>query len=215
MKSSKSVFIFITVFCCLPLLGFAQSSGMIPELTSDLALFSAQAAGSEGIRLNWNLDRQSPTIVKFRIYRGYEELGNFAVLTELNVRWARDSVEYSYRDSTARPGVSYYYKLAAVGQSSESVFPVVITAVIPDKYQSQAKCELVPASVLPGEKINLYVRRTGRINLSVLSAPARILVNDTLRPGIYEFDPPENAAPLRLRLEHDSGYETNIIWPLN
>jgi hypothetical protein len=191
---------------------FAQD---IPELSSVLSLFSAHATADDGVRLNWTLDKQSPTIIKFRIYRGYEEVGNFAVLTDVNANAAADSVAYSFRDATAKPGVTYYYKLAALGQKSESVFPVVITATATMPGQSGPTHELVPAAVLAGDKIVLYVRKAGQIKLDITSAPAKALVNDSLKPGIYEFDPPAGGnGNLSLHLEYGKDYRVDVMWPV-
>ena len=190
----------------------AQPAEEPPELTSELSIFSAYATAGKGVRLNWTLERQSPTITKFRIYRGYEEVGTFSILFEIPAQRAADTVAYSVRDTTSRAGVSYYYKLAAVGQQSESVFPVVITAVPLAPGQSPLR-ELPAAAILPGTKILLYVRTSGRVRLSVESAPERVLVDETLKPGVYEFNPP-SAGPLPLRLEHDSGLITSLPWPV-
>jgi hypothetical protein len=184
----------------------------LPELSTVLSLFSAHAA-TDGVRLNWTLDKQSPTIVQFRIYRGYDEVGNFAVLSDIDVRQATDSVEYSFTDNSIRPGVSYFYKIAALGQKSESVFPVVITATPPMPGAPAASSNaLAVASILPGEKIALYVRRAGHVKLEARTTPPMALVNDVLQPGIYEFDPP--AKSLTLHLEHDKGLSTDITWPI-
>jgi len=188
----------------------------IPELSSVLSLYTAQATTAEGVRLNWTLDHQSPTIVKFRIYRGYEEAGNFAVLTEITAHTAASDVDYSYQDTTALPGVSYYYKLAALGQSSESVFPVVITATPLLPGVDRDMQNLSPASILPGDRISLYVREPGRIRLDVISPSQKALVDDVLRPGIYEFDPPNNGhGEFTLRVRHDTDFSQDVAWPVH
>jgi hypothetical protein len=186
----------------------------LPELSSVLSLFSAHATTSEAVRVNWTLDQQSPTIQAFRIYRGYEEIGNFSVLAEVPTHAAPDAMEYTISDSLVRPGVSYFYKLAAIGLNSESVFPVVITATPPLPGAASDSGELVPVSILPGDKITLYVRRPGRVKLDVVSSPTRALVDDSLRPGIYEFDPPISGT-LTLHIEHEGGFEANTSWPVH
>jgi len=191
------------------------SSEDLPELSSVLSLFSAHAAAGGSVRLNWNLDRQSPTITMFRIYRGYEDIGQFAVVAEVPARAAADSVAYSFNDTTARAGVSYYYKSAAVGQKSESVFPVVITATPPLSEKTAETEELAPVSILKDSRIALYVRRPGRVKLDIISAPSKALVNDTLRPGIYEFEPPDDApGKLKLLVQYEQGYKTEVDWPV-
>jgi hypothetical protein len=202
----------LTLLFTLSSLYAVEPATDIPELSTVLSLFSAHAA-SDGVRLNWTLDKQSPTIVQFRIYRGYDEVGNFAVLSDVKVHPASDSVNYSYADNSIRPGVSYFYKIAALGQKSESVFPVVITATPPVPGQlSTAGKDLAVASILSGEKISLYVRKTGHVKLEISSPSAQALVDDILQPGIYEFDPP--AKTLNLHLEHDNGLNTEIPWPI-
>ncbi len=192
----------------------AQPSTEVPELCSILSLFSAHANSPDGVRLNWTLDKQSPTILSFRIYRGYEELGNFAVLVEVPVHTTKDAMEYSLTDTTVRAGVSYFYKLAAVGQKSESVFPVVITATPPMPGETNAGHELAPVAIVKGDKIALYVRSGGHVKLAI-ALPAKTLVDDNLKPGIYEFDPPANAkSGLKLHLEHEKGYKTDVTWPM-
>ncbi|HEY3295976.1 MAG TPA: hypothetical protein VGL38_11095 [bacterium] len=209
----------VLAFVLIGLLGvpaFARaaepSSTDMPELCSLLALFSAHASSTDGVRLNWTLDKQSPTITMFRIYRGYEELGNFAVVAEVPVHTTKDAMEYSFTDSTVRSGVSYFYKLAALGQKSESVFPVVITATPPMPGEGDSR-ELVPIAIVKGDKIALYVRDGGHVKLAI-ALPAKTLVDDNLKPGIYEFDPPANAkSGLKLHLEHEKGYKTDVTWP--
>lgn len=187
----------------------------MPELASVLSLFSAYASESDGVRINWTLDKQSPTIRQFRIYRGYDDVGNFSVLADIDAYAAADTVDYSYRDETARAGVSYYYKLSALGQSSESVFPVVITATPPLPGQDPGQRELVPAAILPGEKITLYVRQKSRITLTVMTEPPKQLTNDVLRAGIYEFEAPANmTAGTLLKLANEHGYAAEATWPV-
>ncbi len=101
----------------------AASSNETLDLSSLLSLFSAHALPTGVVRLNWTLEKQSPTIIQFRIYRGYEDVGNFDLLADVP---PHSSMDYSFVDTTARPGVSYYYKVAASAQQVESVFPVVI-----------------------------------------------------------------------------------------
>ncbi|MFZ5433968.1 MAG: hypothetical protein ACOZB3_09370 [Calditrichota bacterium] len=205
--------------CTLAGIGFSRAIADptdIPELSSILSLFTAQATSQEGVRINWTLDRQSPTITKFRIYRGYEEVGNFAVLVEISSHSAANDVDYSYKDTTALRGVSYYYKLAAVGQSSESVFPVVITATPLPSGVAHDMQNMAPASILPGNRIALYVREPGRIRLDVVSPPSKALVDDELRPGIYEFDPPATGqGEVTLRIRHDTDFSEDIQWPIH
>ena len=212
IQSLLRVFVFVILFAFSSAL-HAQSAA-IPELSSVLSVFTARATAGNGVRLNWTLDRQSPTILYFRIYRGYEEFGNFAVLAEIPSHSAANDVDYTYPDESARPGVSYYYKLAAVGQQSESVFPVVITATPMPPGVERSREALAPAAVLPGERIALYVRERGRTRLDVVSH-GRALVDDVLLPGIYEFDPPSGAErPLRLRISREDGFSEDILWPL-
>jgi len=210
---------FISFALWLGLLSFgaatlAQSSSNLPELSSLLSLFSAHALPSGGVRINWTLEQQSPTIVNFRIYRGYEDVGNFAVLSEVAVHEAADVLDYSFPDTTARPGVSYFYKLAAVGQSSESVFPVVISATPRMGDGSDKAVDAMPVMLLPGNNISLYVRHTGHVRLDLVSGNRKPLVDDTLQPGIYEFDAPAGQKQVTLHLSHESGYEADITWPL-
>ena len=192
----------------------AETAADPVELTSALSVFSAHATTGSGIRLNWTLDYQSPIITKFRLYRGYEEVGAFSVLTEINAQHVMDTVAYSFKDTTARAGVSYYYKLAATSQNGESVFPVVITAVPLSPDQAPEK-ELPAAAILPDAKILLYVRTPGRVRLDIAASPPRVLVDETLRPGLYEFDPPSDGNPLTLRLDHDRGLRAEVSWPVH
>ena len=199
------------MFCGL---GSAQIAADPLDLTSALSVFSAHATTGSGIRLNWTLDHQSPTIQKFRLYRGYEEVGAFAVLTETSAQQTMDTAVYSFNDTTAVSGVSYYYKLAAISQNkNESVFPVVITAVLPLPDQNPT-VNLPAAAVLPNEKILLYVRKQGRVHLSVNLSPQRVLVDEVLSPGLYEFDPPSDQLRFTLRLEHETGLRAEISWPV-
>lgn len=191
----------------------AQEGNETLDLSSLLSLFSAHALPSGGVRLNWTLERQSPTILQFRIYRGYEDVGNFDVLTEVPRLTANGNAEYSFTDTTARPGVSYYYKVAAAGQRVESVFPVVISATVRTAQNQTGQGEELPVMILPGKRVSLYVRRGGHVQLSAVSNPAKALVDDSLRPGIYEFDLPATQA-VTLRLHHESGYTSEVTWPV-
>lgn len=185
------------------------------ELASLLTLFSARALNTGGVRLNWSLERQSPAIVKFRLYRGYEELGNFTVLAEIEAHPSDEVVDYSYTDHSTRLGVSYYYKIAAMSQSSESVFPVVISATPRSAASADNADQSVPLTLLPDENLSLYVRRGGLVHLSIMTEPERSLVNDVLQPGIYEFEkPPDLHEGFTVHMEHEEGYSVNINWPL-
>lgn len=194
----------------------AQSAVELPELATLLSLFSAHAMPSGGgVRINWTLEQMSPIIVSFRIYRGYEDVGNFAVLSDVPVHISGETLDYSFTDTTALPDVSYYYKIAAVGQRKESVFPVVISATPHGEQEPAMNVENLPVMILPGSKVSLYVRRGGHVKLDLLSSASKPLVDDSLRPGIYEFDPPAGGQPVTLRLRHESGYESEVSWPVH
>jgi hypothetical protein len=188
----------------------AQASDETLDLSSLLSLFSAHALPAGGVRLNWTLEKQSPTILQFRIYRGYEDVGNFDVLAEVPTHAATD---YSFTDTTAQSGVSYYYKVAAAGQRNESVFPVVISATVQIGKDQTAQTEDLPLMILPGKRVSLYVRRAGHVQLSAVMSPPKALVDDSLRPGIYEFDL-SSTQPVTLRLHHENGYTAEVIWPI-
>ena len=126
----------------------------------------------------------------------------------------QQNTNYAFTDTLAIPGVTYYYKLGAVGQASESVFPVVISAALkPDN--ANLGDDKDPVTLLPGEKLELYVRARGQVQLDLLnSGESQPLVNDELAPGIYEIEPPADVIPLKLRLTHDSGFTRDLSWPL-
>ena len=189
---------------------FAQASDETLDLSSLLSLFSAHALPATGVRLNWTLEKQSPTILHFRLYRGYEDVGNFEVLAEVPTHAATD---YSFTDTTALPGVSYYYKVAAAGQRNESVFPVVISATVQTVKDQREQTMELPLMILPGERVSLYVRRGGHVQLSAVTSPPKALVDDSLRPGIYEFDL-SSTEPVTLRLHHENGYTAEVTWPI-
>ncbi len=192
----------------------AQPASELPELSSLLALFSAHALPSGGVRINWTLEQSSPLIVSFRIYRGYEDLGNFSVLSEIPVHTSGETLDYSVTDTTAQINVSYYYKVSALGQSKESVFPVVISATPHNTDAAAENVSELPVMILPGSKVSLYVRRGGHVKLDLLGESHKSLVDDSLKPGIYEFDAPSSNRPVTLHLRHESGYETDVSWPL-
>ena len=213
MKSTLTTLVLFLTLSSLPVEGKAQPAEDTIDLSSLLTLFSAHALPGGDIRLNWALEKQSPTIVEFRIYRGYEEVGNFAVAAEVPRRGSEGAVEYSFTDTTAVPGVSYFFKLAASGQNVESVFPVVISATAQLPQKQSAELEQTPAMILPGKRVALYVRQPGHVKLDAVSHPPRALVDDSLRPGIYEFDL-SATMPVILKLQHDSGYSTEVVWPI-
>lgn len=189
----------------------AQAEDM-PELATLLALFSANAMDGGTIRLNWTLDQQSPAVVNFRVYRGYEELGNFSVLCEIPFHAENGTAEYLYNDTSAIPGVTYYYKLAAQGQLNESVFPVVISAGIPLGDQNGGQSGEAPALVLPGENVRLYVRKSGHYKLERTSPDKSLLIDGDLSAGVYEFK--TDSGEQSLKLTADPAYEHTLSWPL-
>jgi hypothetical protein len=69
--------------------------------------------------------------------------------------------------------------------------------------------------IIPGPRVSLYVRNAGHVKLDVLSGSTKPLVDDSLRPGIYEFDPPAAGQPITLHLRHENGYETEVAWPVH
>ncbi len=192
----------------------AQPTSELPELASLLELFSAHALPAGGVRINWTLEHSSPLIVAFRIYRGYEDLGNFSVLSEVPVHSSGETLDYSFADTTALANVSYYYKVASLGQSKESVFPVVISATPHDTGTAGDRAAELPVVILPGSKVSLYVRHAGHVKLELLGETHKSLVDDSLRPGIYEFDLSNVSHPVTLHLSHENGYETDVSWPL-
>jgi hypothetical protein len=193
--------------------GFAQSAPNADDLSSMLALFSAHAAGGT-VRLNWSLETQSPALVKFRIYRGYEEVGNFAVLAEVAGNGQTEAAEYAYNDTEVREGVSYFYKISSLTQNAESIFPVVISAT-PTKDADSVGKALPPVALLRGDRIALYVRKPGRVRLELRTDALRVLVDEEMRPGIYEFEPPNgSAARTRLRATYNTDYFTETDWPI-
>jgi hypothetical protein len=184
----------------------------MPELATQLSLFSANATENRTLRLNWSLDQQSPAIVKFRIYRGYEELGNFSVLEEIPFRPDSGAADYLFADTLAVPGVSYFYKLSSVGQSKESVFPVVISAAIPLAGRDGGQNTSAPAMILPGEKITLYVRHTAPIKLEQTSPQSKVLIEKQLPAGLYEFE--GGNGPVTLKLSGPDNFERTVNWPI-
>jgi hypothetical protein len=212
MKRCLPIFLILVIilpFC--PAL--SQANADAPDLTTVLSLFSAHAS-MEGIRVNWSLDQQSPAIFGFRIYRGYASAGHFAVLTEMETRSANGAMSYTFTDTSAISGVTYYYKLAAIGQASESVFPVVISAAVTSSSSDSPLETNAPVKLLPGDRIELYVRKQGRVQLDIIEPVQRALVNDILAPGIYEFDSVQTGVNTRLRLSHEDGYLVDINWPI-
>jgi hypothetical protein len=209
----RFIFAFVISFSSISL-SVAQSEESLSDLSTVLSLFSAHA-GTTGIRVNWSLDKQSPALVGFRIYRGYASAGHFAVLTELVSHASNGTLTYAYTDTSAIAGVTYFYKLASIGQASESVFPVVISAAVTNAEVESIADSNTPLALLPGEKIELYVRKQGRVQLDQIEPEPRALVNDVLAPGVYEFASPSNGAKSLLRLKHEDGYEADIHWPLN
>lgn len=184
----------------------------MPELATQLSLFSANATENHTLRLNWSLDQQSPAIVKFRIYRGYEELGNFSVLAELPFRPDSGAADYLFADTLAVPGVSYYYKLSSVSQSTESVFPVVISAAIPLNGRDGGQSSFAPAAILPGENITLYVRHAAQIKLEQTAPSGKVLIDKQLPAGLYEFE--SGNGPVTLKLTGPDSFEKTINWPI-
>ena len=184
----------------------------MPELATLLSLFSANAMEGGTIRVNWTLDQQSPAVVKFRVYRGYEELGNFSVLCEIPFHAENGAAEYLYNDTSAIPGVTYYYKLAAQGQLNESVFPVVISAGIPIGDSDSGQITEAPATVLPGKNVRLYVRKSGHYKLERTAPDKSLLVEGDLNAGVYEFTADSGAQTLKLTA--DPAYEQTISWPI-
>jgi hypothetical protein len=189
----------------------AQAEDM-PELATLLSLFSANAMEGGTIRLNWTLDQQSPAVIKFRVYRGYEELGKFPVLCEIRFHAENGAAEYLYNDTSAIPGVTYYYKLAAQGQLHESVFPVVISAGIPLGDDNGGQAPDAPALVLPGDSLRLYVRKSGHYKLERTSPDNVMLLDSDLSAGVYEIKTATSEQSLKLTA--DPAYERTVSWPL-
>lgn len=190
----------------------AQAEEM-PELATLLSLFSANATENGNVRLNWTLDQQSPAVVKFRIYRGYEELGNFPVLAEIPFHAENGAAaDYLYQDTSAIPGVTYYYKLAAQGQINESIFPVVISAGIPLGDKSAGQLNNAPAVVLPGDGMRLYVRKTGHVKLERTSPDQKTLIDSELSAGVYEINSGKSEQALKVTVT--PSYEHTLTWPI-
>jgi hypothetical protein len=210
MKTTFCVLLSLALLFSAVTDSMAEASDETLDFSSLLSLFSAHALPAGGVRLNWTLEKQSPTILQFRIYRGYEDVGNFALLADVPTHTATD---YSFNDTTAQPGVSYYYKVAAAGQRNESVFPVVISATVQTAKDPAEQTKEVPLLILPGKRVALYVRRGGHVQLSTITNPPKALVDDSLRPGIYEFDL-SATKPVTLRLHHENGYTAEVSWPI-
>ncbi len=184
----------------------------MPELATLLALFSANSTEDGNVRLNWTLDQQSPAVVKFRIYRGYEELGNFSVLAEIPFHAENGAADYLYQDTSAIPGVTYYYKLAAQGQINESIFPVVISAGVPLGDRSLGQESTAPAVVLPGDSLRLYVRKSGHVKLERTSPDKKTLIDNDLAAGVYEINTGKSEQSLKVTVA--PSYEFSLTWPI-
>jgi hypothetical protein len=200
-----------TMLVTLLMISTSARADDMPELATLLALFSANAGDDGNIRLNWTLDQQSPAIVDFRIYRGYEELGSFSVLPEVPFHAADGQAEYAYQDTSAIPGVAYYYKLAAKGQIEESIFPVVISAAVPMVGGLGGQTELAPVLILPGNKLRVYLRKSGHLFVERKSPEQKQLVNSDLAAGVYEIDSSSSQQTISIKLD---GFEQTITWPL-
>lgn len=207
MRVAKIIFALLLTF------NFSARAEDMPELATLLALYSANATEDGNIRLNWTLDQQSPAVIKFRIYRGYEELGGFSVLSEIPFHAENGAAEYLFSDTSAIPGVTYFYKLAALGQINESIFPVVISAGVSlgDKHAGQAND--APAIILPGENVRLYVRKSGKVKLERTLPKAKTLIDGDLTAGVYEIDSGQLAQTFKLWVA--PSYEFNLTWPIH
>lgn len=201
-----------TLFALILLLSTSARSEEMPELATLLALFSANASDHGNIRLNWTLDQQSPTVVKFRIYRGYEELGNFSVLTEVPFHAESGQADYLFQDTSAIPGVTYYYKLASQGQLNESIFPVVISAAVPVGGTLGGQNAESPALVLPGDKLRVYLKQAGHLRVERSAPDKQVLVDTLLTAGIYEFEATDAAQTISVKV--DDSFEKTVTWPL-
>ncbi len=184
----------------------------MPELATLLALFSASATENGTIRLNWTLDQQSPAVIKFRVYRGYEELGNFSVLSEIPFHAEQGAADYLLNDTSAIPGVTYYYKLAAQGQLNESIFPVVISAGVPLGDKNAGQDDEAPAIILPGETVRLYVRKSGHVKLERTAPEQKTLIDGELASGVYEVE--AGPAAQSLKVWAGQAYEFSLSWPI-
>lgn len=184
----------------------------MPELATLLALFSANATEDGTIRLNWTLDQQSPAVIKFRIYRGYEELGNFSVLSEIPFHAEQGTADYLLNDTSAIAGVTYYYKLAAQGQIDESIFPVVISAGVPLGEKNAGQDSEAPAIILPGENVRLYVRKSGHVKLERTAPEQKVLIDGDLASGVYEVG--AGPATQSLKVSTGANYEFTVNWPI-
>ncbi|NUO18488.1 hypothetical protein HUU59_03485 [bacterium] len=184
----------------------------LPELATLLSLFSANSTEDGHIRLNWSLDQQSPAVVKFRVYRGYEEIGNFSVLAEIAFHPETGAADYLYQDTSAIPGVTYYYKLAAQGQLNESIFPVVISAAVPLGEKNSGQPDSAPAVILPGQPMRLYMRSGGRVKIERTSPDSRVLIDSQLPAGVFEINSGEIDQTIKIEVPPD--YKHSLNWPI-
>lgn len=184
----------------------------MPELATLLALFSANSTEDGNVRLNWTLDQQSPAVVKFRVYRGYEELGNFSILAEIPFHAENGTADYLYQDTSAIPGVTYYYKLAAQGQINESIFPVVISAGIPLGESGAGQASTAPAVVLPGDVMRVYVRAGGQVRIERTAPDAKLLIDSELPAGVFEIN--SGKAEQTIKISVPPSYEYTLTWPI-
>lgn len=201
------------VFALLLIINWTTARGEeMPELATLLALFSANSTEDGNVRLNWTLDQQSPAVVKFRIYRGYEELGNFPVLAEIPFHAENGTADYLYQDTSAIAGVTYYYKLAAQGQINESIFPVVISAGVPLGDKSSGQESTAPAVVLPGDSMRLYIRKSGHVKLERTSPDKKTFIDSELAAGVYEINAGKSEQAIKLTVA--PSYEFSLTWPM-
>jgi len=205
MHIARNFLLLLLSLCWIP----AAHAEDMPELATLLSLFSANATEDGNIRLNWSLDQQSPAVVNFRIYRGYEELGGFSVLAEVPLHG--NSPEYLFQDASAIPGVTYYYKLAAQGQLNESVFPVVISAALPVGGVLGGQQKDAPVMILPGESLRLYVRESGHVKIERTSPDPKVLLDDTLAAGVFEIS---SKGKQTLKVVAGPSFEQTVDWPL-
>lgn len=196
----------------LLMFGTSARASDMPDLATLLALFSANAADDGRIRLNWSLDQQSPAIVKFRIYRGYEEYGSFSVLAEIPFHAENGKADYLYQDTSAIPGVTYYYKLAAQGQLNESIFPVVISAAVPLGASLGGQFEEAPVLLLPGSTMLVYLRKGGRLLIERTAPERKLLLEGEMSAGVYEIDSSTVSQTIILKL--GESFSQTVNWPI-
>lgn len=164
---------------------FCTRVDVAPTAVQLSGLTATPSLRSPGVVLSWTTSMEQDH-QGFHVYRSDEINGSYGRLTESLIT---GSSPYQWIDTSARPGMRYYYMVGAVDQAGAEVRYGPVEVTTPGRGVRTALAPAEPNPFTQRTQIRFTLDRESPVQLTVVDVAGRkvaTLVNQALTPGEHE-----------------------------